>query len=191
MVKFSLALSPDIHVKQLIEMIRLAEHEGYEIAFITDEGLYRNAYAILAACALQTKKIKLGIGVANPYTRNPGLIAAAIATLDKISNGRTLLGLGAGSISHLERFGIEQGHPIKALNEAVMVIKKLLKGQIVTHVGEEFGLHDAKLDFSSKWIPPIYIAGRGPRILQLSGEVGDGVIAGAGLVSEDGMKYAY
>ncbi len=191
MVKFSLALSPDIQVRALIDTVRMAEHEGYEIAFVTDEGLCRNVYAILATWALHTKKIKLGIGVANPYTRNPGLIAAAIATLDEISNGRTLLGLGAGSISHLEGFGIEQKHPIKTLKEAVLVIRKLFQNQTVTRIGEGFELHDAKFDFSSKRNTPIYIAGRGPKILQLAGEIGDGVIAGAGLVSEDGMKYAY
>lgn len=191
MVKFSLALSPDIRSEQLLEIVRMAESKRYEIVFVTDEGLCRSAYAILGMCAICTKKIKLGIGVTNPYTRNPGLIAAAIATIDEASNGRVLLGLGAGSTSNLGGFGIEQKRPIPTLREAVIVIRKLFQGQTVTSRKEGFELHAAKLDFSPNQIPPIYIAGRGPRILQLAGEIGDGAIAGGGLVSGDGMKYAY
>lgn len=190
MVKFSLALSSDNTIKKIVETIKIAECKGYDIGFVTDEGLCRNVYAILAICALNTKKIKLGTGVTNPYTRNPGLTAAAIATIDNISNGRALLGLGVGSLSSLESFGIKQRNPITTLREAVMVIRRLLQGHTVTSVWEGFELCDAKLDFSSERVVPIYIAGRGPKILRLAGEIGDGVIAGAGLVSKSGVKYA-
>jgi 5,10-methylenetetrahydromethanopterin reductase len=184
------ALSQDYTVQKIVNAILTAENKGCNIVFITDEGFSRDPYSLLATGALITQNVKLGVGVTNPYTRHPGLTAAAIATIDEISNGRAILGLGAGSFSHLREFGLNHKDVISTLRETVIVIRKLLNGEGVTARVARLELSNTKLHFSLDKKIPIYIAGRGPQILKLAGEIADGAIVGAGLVSADGIKYA-
>jgi len=187
----SAALLNEYRTETLLETSTAVDQElAYDTLFISDERFYRNTYAQLTLVARETESIRLATGVTNPYTRNPALTAAAIATIDEISGGRAFLGLGAGSPMALDPLGVEQENPIAAVREAVSAIRRLLAGESVTFERPEFELHDLALDFTPDRQVPIYMAGRGPQILSLAGHVGDGAIAGAGLTSEAGMKYA-
>ena len=167
-----------------------AEKMGYNMIWVPDERFNKNPYVILAGIAVNTKKIALGTGVTNPYTRNPVFTAAAIASINDISEGRAVLGLGAGSPLVCRPLHIKQKRPVATVRKAVTVIRDLLQGGTITVDREEFTLSQVKLDFDAGSVP-IYIAGRGPQMLQLAGEIGDGVIAGAGLATPQGMAYAF
>jgi 5,10-methylenetetrahydromethanopterin reductase len=191
MTTFSASLLNEYRMKDFVEQVTTIDRDlPYDNLFVSDERFYRNPYAQLAVAARETEDIGLATGVTNPYTRNPAFTAAGISTIDEMSDGRAFLGLGAGSPMALDPLGIDQAEPIGAVREAVRVIRQLQDGESVTTERTEFELCDLSLDFTPDRQVPIYVAGRGPQILSLGGHVGDGVIAGAGLTSVEGMEYA-
>jgi 5,10-methylenetetrahydromethanopterin reductase len=191
MATFSAALLNDHRPDRLVDIVRAVDGDlDYEALFVSDERFYKNTYAQLALVARNSSELRIGTGVTNPYTRNPALTAAGIATVEEIAEGRTILGLGAGTTTVLDRLGIDQKNPIGTVRDAVKVIRRLHDGDEVSLERPEFELHDLELDFQPGRRVPIYVAGRGPQILSLGGHVADGVIAGAGLSSVAGMEYA-
>jgi 5,10-methylenetetrahydromethanopterin reductase len=124
--------------------------------------------------------MKLGVGVTNPYTRHPALLAMASATLDRICGGRFILGLGRSERAVIqERMGIPYGPPRATLAEAVGMIRALLTGQRVTTTGR-LTLRDARLAITPiQQALPIYVAAIGPKALRLAGTVADGVLLNA------------
>lgn len=160
---------------------------GFQEIWVPDERLMRNVYISLAALAGATAQVGIGTAVTNPYTRHPTLTAAAIATVDELSGGRTTLALGAGG--GLTAYGIARPRPERALREMVDIVRRLTANEIVDFRGEIFTLNAARLDFPAVRQVPISIAGRGPRILQLAGEVADGAIIG-GFADSSGIGYA-
>lgn len=172
------------------ELTRQLEHWGYDYLWCADERFGRNIYAVLTLAALNTTRVKLGISVTNPYTRHPLITAAAIATINEISEGRAVLGLGAGASTFFERQGIPRPYPpLTAIKEAIEVMNPFLKGRKVDFDGKSLKFRGVYLDFESRAIP-IYIAARGPKLLQLAGEIADGVIIGS-LASEEGLNFAF
>lgn len=163
---------------------------AYDNLVIGDERVNRNTYALLALAAERTETIGLGTGVTNPYTRHPALTAAAVATIDRIAPGRVHLGLGGGSPIGLDPLGYDQDDPIGTVRDAIKVIRPLLAGESADLDRKEFSIEDAAMDFTPDNDIPIYVAGRGPSILGLGGFRGDGVIAGAGLATVEGMEFA-
>jgi 5,10-methylenetetrahydromethanopterin reductase len=135
--------------------------------------------------------MKMGTCITDPFIRPPIVTAAAIATIAEMSKGKTVLGIGAGSQHQLRSIDQAGKKPIQAIREAVEVIRLLLKKpqSAIDFQGETLRLERAKLDFECDYSIPIYIAGRGPKTLEMAGEVGDGAIIG-GLSSPEGLKYA-
>jgi 5,10-methylenetetrahydromethanopterin reductase len=174
-------------IAQLAERAATLEGLGYDDIWVPDERLLRNVYISLAAVAGATSRVGLGTAVTNPYTRHPVITAAAIATIDEMSGGRATLALGAGG--GLPAYGIERRDPVGTLRETIAIIRRLTAGESVTMSGKHFSLLDAHLDFPPVRQVPIYLAARGPRILQLAGEVADGVIIG-GFTSRSGLGFA-
>ncbi len=169
---------PDIKYYELEYYAKLAEDNGFSDVWITDHYNNRNAYSILTLLAVKTDRMRLGVGVTNPYHINPALTASAIATINEISGGRAVLGIGPGDKATLERIGISWERPLTAVREAVEVIRKLHAGKRVSYKGRMFELREAKLSFKTGPIP-IYIGAQGPRMLSLAGEIGDGVLINA------------
>ncbi|MDR7574075.1 MAG: LLM class flavin-dependent oxidoreductase [Armatimonadota bacterium] len=185
-VRAGIAIVPQYPPSRLRNLARLVEDLGYGSFWVADEGLHRNVYVTLSHVAIVTKHLQLGTGVTNPYTRHPALTAAAIATLDELSGGRAVLGLGAGG-SATAALGVMRIHPAHALREAVEIIHGLTAGGRVDFRGKVFTFSGA-LDFTPLRRVPVYIAARGPRSLEVAGEVADGVIVG-GLVGPRGLAY--
>jgi len=191
MTRFSVGLLNGYKNEYLVEIAKEIDlDENYKNLFIADERLYRNTYSQLAIVAENTDRIGIGTGVTNPYTRNPAITAASISTISELSEGRAILGLGAGSPMVLDQLGISQRYPIETMRDTTYAIKELIGGNKVTMESKSFSMKNAELNFVSEYEIPIFIAGRGPKILALGGEIGDGVIAGAGLSSVSGMNYA-
>jgi 5,10-methylenetetrahydromethanopterin reductase len=188
-VALGVGLPSNRPIEELVEAARTAERLGYGFVWASDDRLQRDVFSVLAAIGLATERIALGPGVTSPYSRHPALLASAIATLDELTHGRAILGLGAGGTSH-GMLGIERTAPAATLREAIRVIRALLAGSEVTAEGSVVRARAARLDFTPvRPDVPIYIGARGPQILELAGEVADGVIVG-NLATREGWRYA-
>ncbi|MGH2499389.1 MAG: LLM class flavin-dependent oxidoreductase, partial [Candidatus Limnocylindria bacterium] len=188
-VEYGLALPPAAPVAELLDVAVEAERLGYRWLWVNDERLERDPFTLLAAVADRTERIRLGPGVTNPYSRHPALLATAIATLDELSGGRAVLGLGAGGTNH-SALAIDRTAPAAALREAIELIRALLGGRTASVDGRVVRAREARLDFA----PPrpaleIYVGSRGPRVLELAGALADGVIVG-NVATAQGWAYA-
>ncbi|MGB9867611.1 MAG: LLM class flavin-dependent oxidoreductase [Bacillota bacterium] len=188
-MRFGVGILSEQPQSELASFATKIEALGYDNIWVADERFYRDPYVTMANFCFATQRAMLGTSVTNPYTRYPAVTAAAIASLDELSGGRTILGMGAGGSNH-RMLGIKREKPAVALREAIAVIRRLIAGEKVTYEGEIVKVYDAKLDFQPiRPQIPIYIAARGPTILELAGELADGVIIG-GFTSEKGINYA-
>jgi 5,10-methylenetetrahydromethanopterin reductase len=171
-----LLLLGDAPVTQLIERAKLAEANGYSAVWVADERFYREVYSCLGQIAAHTSKVLLGPCVTDPFARHPALTAMAIATLDEISGGRAILGIGAG-ISGFAELGIERKKPARAIREAIAMICALLRGETVDFHGEVVAFDHGRLSFSpSRPEISVYVASNGPLGQRMAAEIADGVI---------------
>jgi len=169
---------PDMPLNDLVNHCVLAENQGFDAIWITDHYNNRNVYATLALVAERTKRVRLGPGVTNAYQVHPALTASAIATIDNISNGRAMLGIGAGDKTTLASLGIQMDKPLAKLKEAVEIIRRLLTGERLSFQGDFFRIEGAKLSLKCPEIP-IYIGAQGPLMLRTASAIGDGVLINA------------
>jgi len=187
-VTFGLGLLASDPPDQFVRLVRLAEEWGFSTIWVPDQKFFRECYAYLTLAAVHTHHVRLGTCVTDPYTRHPALTAAAMGTVDEVARGRAVLGIGAGS-SGMGAMRLKRVKPAVAVREAVDVIRALWRGGSVTATGELIRFAGAGLDFTSRPDIPVYIAGRGPQILELAGEIAEGVIIGA-LASPPTLGYA-
>ncbi|HZY31532.1 MAG TPA: LLM class flavin-dependent oxidoreductase, partial [Candidatus Methylomirabilis sp.] len=159
----------------VIELVRLAEERGYEAVFVPESWGY-DAITTLTELAVQTRTIKLGTGILPVWSRTPALLAMTAASLDDLSGGRFILGLGiSGPVVIQDWHGVPFERPIQRTREAIAIIRLALAGDRVTHDGEIFRVQRFRLEFDPpRPRIPIYIASIGPKNLQLTGEVADG-----------------
>jgi 5,10-methylenetetrahydromethanopterin reductase len=163
-----------------------AENNGFSNLWVTDHFGNRNVYVTLASAAMYTNKITFGTGVTNPWMVNPVITAQAIATLNELAPGRVVLGMGAGDKTTLEAVGIEMGKPLAAVKEAIEIFRKLTAGESVAYQGEVFKTAGARLNFKPKTKIPVYVGAQGPKMLEMAGKIGDGVLINASHPSDVG-----
>lgn len=173
-MKFGVGLWQGIASRDLPDIVDMCEEVGYSHVWYANHKLYRDMFIGLAAAALSSKRIELGTFVAEPYSFHPGQIAAAIATLDELSEGRAILGIGAGGAT-LREIGIERSRITKVMRESIDVIHGLLRGEHVAFDGEAVKI-DGRLHVPARPDIPVILASRGDRILQLAGEIADGAM---------------
>jgi 5,10-methylenetetrahydromethanopterin reductase len=171
-------LSDELRPRDLIELVELTDSLGYGTFWYTDQRFWRDCYAGLTLAAVHSRHLKLGPGVSDPYTRHPAGIAMAIATIDEISDGRAMLGLGVGG-SGIKQMQLPKERPVRALREAIELIRLMLAGGKVGYHGELYQLVDGSLGFApvNRQIP-IYVASHSPQVLRLTGQLADGVLLG-------------
>ena len=174
-VEFGLGLFPTEPAARIVELARLGEALGYHGVWFGDSHLiWREVYVTMGAAAQVTKRATLGTAVTNPLSRHVTVTASAAFTLHELSGGRAILGIGAGD-SSLRTYG---GKPARLaeLERAIGSIRALHKGESV-----DAGQGLARIVAAKDARIPIYIAGSGPRILELAGRVADGAIILVGL----------
>jgi 5,10-methylenetetrahydromethanopterin reductase len=154
---------------------------------VPDERFFRDVFVCLSALAGSTRRCTLGTGVTDPYIRHPLLTASAMASIDELSGGRAVMGIGAG-VSGFDALGIKRVGPAKAVREAIDLCRRFWAGEKITHASDHAVAKNAQLNFAARDIP-VYVTGRGPMILALGGEVGDGVIIGH-FSSDRGISFA-
>jgi 5,10-methylenetetrahydromethanopterin reductase len=157
------------------EVYRIAEEQGIDYAWLTDYVNSRDVFSVLMAIALSTKKIKLGPGITNPYTRHPVTIAASMISLNEASQGRAFLGIGAGDESLLKTVGIQRERAYERVKEAIEILRKIFSGEVLNYEGRFFKFSNFKFLYSPSISIPIYIGARGTKMLQLACEMADGV----------------
>lgn len=163
-----------------IRYVQYAESKGFEAVWQAESRLVRDAIVPMAAFAATTKRIKVGSGVINNWTRNPALIAATFLTLDDLAQDRIILGIGAWWDPLAKNVGINRDKPLKAMREVVTAVRDLLALKNVTFHGEYVNLTGVELDVvHGRREPrnvPIYIGATGPQMMALSGEIADGAL---------------
>ena len=176
MIRASLNLIPEAPVDKMVDLAVAAEELGFRRCWVYDEGLAtRDVYVTMTAILLATDGLEVGPGITNASTRHPGQTAAAIASLDEMSGGRAFLGLGAGGSLTLDPLAIPRYRPLETVRQAIVACRGLFGGETVDMEGPGFSLRSARLDYSRPDIQ-IWLAGRGPKMLDLAGSVADGVL---------------
>ena len=167
---FGITLKPDMTVERIVALTRQAEDAGFEYGWIFDSHvLWLEPYPMLTLMAENTKRMKLGPCVTNPATRDITVTSSLFATLNLISKGRMQLGIGRGDSSR--RVLGKQPVTPKELEQAIGNFRALTGGKEIDYEGRP-----AKLTWASGGIPPVWVAGYGPKVLEMAGRAGDGVI---------------
>ena len=163
--------------QQCVEQAVAAERAGFSTIWFAENPFSRGAWPAAAACAVKTERIRIGLGVFNPHTRHPTLMAMEIAAFDELTGGRAVLGIGTGIPSRIKKTLAPIDRPIAAVRDAVAITRGLLRGQTVTYVGKAFSAEGVRLDFTPRRADlPILTAAMGEQALRLCGEIADGVI---------------
>jgi F420-dependent oxidoreductase-like protein len=163
---------------EALEMTQRAEALGFDSVWVP-EAWGTDAISILGALAVRTERIRLGTGIVNVFSRTPALLGQTAATLDLISNGRFILGLGTSGHQVVSGWhGMPFDRPLQRMRETVEIVRQVLRRERVRHDGEVF-----KLDQGLKLLVhpprdrvPIFLATLTPAGVQLTGEVADGWI---------------
>ena len=181
---FEAEITPFLKTKEIMKLAQIAEDAGVDRLGISDVIFYPDTYELQALCATVTKRIKIGSLVTNPFTRHPAVIAAAVSTLDEISDGRAFLGIGAGA--GIAKLGVLRSAPAPAIREAVHIIRELLAGNVVNYQGNAYQLSckETRLEFPPQHDVPILIGTRSPKIAKLAGEIADIIVIGARYISD-------
>jgi len=162
--------------REVIKRIQIAEEVGVEAVF-SAETWGRDQFSLLTQIALATSKIKFGTGIAPVFGRSPAVLAMTAATLDELSGGRMILGLGTSGARVIEHWhGEPFEKPLRRLREYCEIINLIVSGEKVVYEGEIFKLQRGfKLLFEPvrKHIP-IYVASISPKSMEQTGEVADG-----------------
>ena len=160
----------------LIELAVLAEEAGFDYVWFPHDPFMYHTWPLLTAAAQRTERIKVCTIATNPYTTDPSEIAAFIATVDSLSDGRAVLGLGLHTEEMVGWVGIDASDYLVRTREAVAMIRALLRGEVVDYQGQAFKWSDQCYLRFKPLRPdiPIYVAGFGPEYFELSGAIGDG-----------------
>ena len=177
MKRIAVGFSGGPNASQIVECVKLAEELGYESAWVA-EGHGGDQFSVLSGCAVTTSKIKLGTAISSVFVRSAPTIAMAAATVDQLSGGRFILGLGSSHrVQVVPEHGIEFGKPMLRVRETVHVIRKLLEKGSVNFNGETIKIENFDLWFEpNRKKIPIYLAGLFPKMTAICGEIADGII---------------
>lgn len=178
--RVALYLQDKHSIRDAIDYVRYAESRGFEAVWQAESRLVRDAIVPMAAFAATTERIKIGSGVINNWTRNAALIATTFSTLDDLAPGRILCGLGVWWEPLASKVGVERRKPVQAMRETVEVVRRLLRMEKVTFKGEFVRVEDIEIDIVHGDRSPknvsIYIGATGMKMMELSGEISDGVL---------------
>ena len=179
-MKFGVIIFPNKPIAELVKFYTMADAAGMHYSWVPDEMPsypFRDPYAIMAAVGHATRSIKIGTSISVPYTRHPALLAAAMKSYDELFPGRMILGIGPGGVLTLKPLKLKiWDRPMLAMRESVEISHRLFMGEEVTFDGKVFQLEKTKLYAKPAEPIPIFLAARGPKMIQLAGEVADGGI---------------
>jgi 5,10-methylenetetrahydromethanopterin reductase len=176
-MRIGYAPSADADARTAVAAARAAEEAGFHEIWLPEDYCERGVFAVAGAVAASTSTIGIGIGVINPWTRHPVLIAMEAAGLDELAHGRLLLGIGASNERWMSAWlGIPFRKPITHTRDAIEVVRALLAGDRVNRTFGDLVL-DAGLSFTPpRASAPIYLGAKGRKALAMAGTHADGVL---------------
>ena len=175
--KLGLRLHSGLDPHRCVELAKAAEAHHFASVWFAENPFERGVLPAAAACAAATQRIGIGIGVWNPYTRHPSLIAMEIGALDALAQGRASLGIGSGIASAIGKLGVDNKRPLAALRDTFQIVRGLLRGGEVSYSGTVFSADKVKLGYAPPRSDlPLLMAARGDKALALAGEIADGLV---------------
>jgi 5,10-methylenetetrahydromethanopterin reductase len=171
-------LTPEIPVAEVAALGARAEAAGFDAVFASCHYNNRDPFLALGRVAAATEDVLVGPGVANPYDTHPVKLASQTATLDELSGGRALFGVGPGDASTLANLGVDRDRPLRRVLETFKVARDLWAGERVDHDGT-FVARDAGLNYEPAAGIPVYVGAQGPHMLRMAGKHADGVLVNA------------
>ena len=170
MLEFAITFKPDMPHQRMISLTKQAEAAGFNYGWIFDSHvLWKDPYPLLTLMAQATERMRLGTCVTNPGVRDATVTASLLATLNTISSGRMDMGIGRGDSSR--RVMGKKPLTLERLEETVQVVRDLCSGRRISYEGQ-----DIQMPWADGGVPPVWVAGYGPKALKCAGRVGDGVI---------------
>ncbi|QCC51630.1 5,10-methylenetetrahydromethanopterin reductase [Halapricum salinum] len=171
---YGLELTPEHPVETLSDLAADAEAAGFDAAFVSHHYNNRDQFMSLTDVARETDDLLVGPGIANPYETHPVTLASRMATLDELSGGRGLFGVGPGDKSTLANLGFDQDGALRRTLETFKVAQQLWAGERVDHDGT-FQAEDAALNYEVGSIP-VYVGAQGPHMTRMAAKHADGVL---------------
>ncbi|GAB3413297.1 5,10-methylenetetrahydromethanopterin reductase [Haloparvum alkalitolerans] len=174
---FGIELTPEHEMDRLVALGERAEAAGYDAVFSTCHYNNRDPWAVLSRLAAATDDVRLGPGVANPVETHPVTLASKLATLDEVSGGRAVFGIGPGDPSTLSNLGLADERGLRPVLEAFKTAQKLWAGERVDHEGT-FEATDAGLNYEPPQGAdlPVYVGGEGPHMCKMAAKHADGLL---------------
>src|SRR5438128_6526710 len=170
MLEFAITFKADMPPARILNLTRQAEAAGCTYGWVFDSHiLWQDPYPLLTLMAVNTRHMRFGTCVTNPIVRDPTVTASLLGTLNQISGGRFDCGIGRGDSSR--RVMGKKPTTLENLEQAVTVIRDLNSGKQITYED-----HPIQMAWADAGVPPIWVAGYGPKALRCAGRVGDGVI---------------
>src|SRR6266567_825781 len=173
--RIALRVHGGLAARECAAQARAAEEAGFSTVWFAENAFGRGAMSGLAASALATRTIRLGVGVFNPFNRHPTLIAMEMAALDELSDGRVVLGIGSGI--RLAQIGMAAPRRIAAVRDTIHIVSRLLRGETVEYDGPVFSARGVRLECPLRRAAvPILMAAMGDQALDLCGQIADGLM---------------
>jgi 5,10-methylenetetrahydromethanopterin reductase len=174
--RLALRLDGGVPPQDCLRRARAAESHPFASLWFAENPFARSAVPAAAACATMTRRLRIGVGVVNPFARHPALLAMEWAALAELAEGRAVLGIGAGIVAAMRRMGFAANRPLAAVADAIAIIRGLLHGEAVSYRGRVFSVDQVRLEFAPRQPPPIFLAAVGDHGLALCGRSADGLI---------------
>ncbi len=190
MDRIAIGFNPTISGKEAAEYAQTAEAHGYESFWVHEHPFIRDAVSLLSSAISATSRIKLGSGCVSVVTRHPLLATTTFLSLNDISEGRVIMGIGLGGFPWLPKLGVnvfpvQETQPLKRIREFLSITNGLLNGDTVSLNGEFFKVQDIKLETKPSRKFPIYLAAFGPLSLRMAAKFVSGVIISPALMTPE------
>jgi 5,10-methylenetetrahydromethanopterin reductase len=167
-LKFSVRFNNDVSPHQFVRLAALAEESGFDQIWVSNDLFFHSGSVLVTAAARATSRISLGVGVFNPVSMHASEIAMVAASLSELTEGRVLVGLGAGADRFLAWAGLSFDPPVVRTEKAIADIRALLSGGAPWSPEGHMRIPVAPV--------PIYVGAMGPRMLRMAGRVADGAL---------------
>jgi len=170
-------LTPEHDIDRIVDLGVRAEQAGYDAVFSTCHYNNRDPWATLSQLATATDDVHIGPGVVNPYETHPVTLASKVATLDELSDGRAVFGIGPGDPSTLTNLQLTDERGLRSVLDAFKTAKRLWAGERVDHDGA-FGADDAGLNYEPPQGAdiPVHVGGEGPHMCRMAAKHADGLL---------------
>jgi 5,10-methylenetetrahydromethanopterin reductase len=167
-VRTAVWIYPNVPASTIVDAIVALDDAGVDEVWIADEGVAREPFALLAAAARETTRIRLAVGITSPLLRHPGAVAATAMTIDELSEGRMILGWGVGGHESLGPFSMSTDKPVAVVRDAIRTAADVFAGRTTDlYVAPEHAAPPRTI--------PQYVGARGPQLNRLASRMADGV----------------